>query len=598
LLQLAAKRASAHHRKKISGTIGALLSSTSSARKAVGNSRHLPSPSGDRVVVAAADLVGADGFMGVFMMSVANPGVWTRFGTNLPNVGAYDLAYDASRDLLAVALVGRGVWELQNVTLTDQAPVTRCRNVPVSADASCHATITAATVDNGSSDPDADRLSCSLDATGPFSPGMVNVKLTCTDPGGAGSACNATVTVQDVTPPTFTSVPLDIMTTTCVQPALGTPVASDNCGGSVAIRNDAPAKFPPGTTLVTWTATDTAGNRATATQRVTMALSSDANCCPAGSNVIRGTSNNDTLNGTSGSDCILGFGGQDTINGNGGNDYLSGGDGDDVVNGGDGNDVVFGGTGQDRITGGNGDDYLNGGDGDDTVNAGPGKDTLRGGQGQDHLYGEDDNDRIYGEGGDDTLDGGNGNDDLVGGGLHDTCTGGAGTNTYATCESPGTNSCADGVGDGTETDVDCGGACPRCVNGKHCTSGDDCQAGECAAGVCTNGSGGSTSALVAASFSVTTDFGSGYCVALNVTNNAAIATTNWSALVNIPGATVYQSWNATFSGTGGSVTVSPSFVSNRSIDPVTTDSSVGFCANRSVPSSGSLPGVTSITPTF
>lgn len=40
--------------------------------------------------------------------------------------------------------------------------------------------------------------------------------------------------------------------------------------------------------------------------------------------------------------------------------------------------------------------------------------------------------------------------------------------------------CIDGVFDGTETDVDCGGTiCPKCVDGKHCVSDGDCAGGSC-----------------------------------------------------------------------------------------------------------------------
>lgn len=51
---------------------------------------------------------------------------------------------------------------------------------------------------------------------------------------------------------------------------LGQPVASDNVGVA-SVTNDAPATFPVGDTLVTWTATDAAGNSASAVQTVTVA---------------------------------------------------------------------------------------------------------------------------------------------------------------------------------------------------------------------------------------------------------------------------------------------------------------------------------------
>jgi RHS repeat-associated protein len=47
------------------------------------------------------------------------------------------------------------------------------------------------------------------------------------------------------------------------------------------------------------------------------------------------------------------------------------------------------------------------------------------------------------------------------------------------------SSCSDGVKNGTETDVDCGGgACAPCANGKTCNAGPDCQVGSCVLDVC------------------------------------------------------------------------------------------------------------------
>ena len=39
--------------------------------------------------------------------------------------------------------------------------------------------------------------------------------------------------------------------------------------------------------------------------------------------------------------------------------------------------------------------------------------------------------------------------------------------------------CANGVNDGAENDVDCGGTCPRCANGKTCVNRDDCAGASC-----------------------------------------------------------------------------------------------------------------------
>jgi Ca2+-binding RTX toxin-like protein len=266
-------------------------------------------------------------------------------------------------------------------------------------------------------------------------PGQHTVTLKASDTyNGVGTDSVVVNVVGDTTPPTFTSVPGALTISTCNAPNIGQATAIDSCGGTVTITSNAPAKFPLGNTTVTYTARDTAGNTATATQVVTAILGDNASCCPAGTNIIMGTSNNDVLSGTAGSDCIIGLGAQDRIFGNGGNDFISGGDGDDIIDGGAGDDTIFGGSGQDNITGGIGNDNLNGGDGDDTISGGDGADTINGGEGQDHLFGDAGNDALFGMNGDDELHGGDGNDVLNGGGIHDRCFGGPGVNTLITCE--------------------------------------------------------------------------------------------------------------------------------------------------------------------
>ena len=39
--------------------------------------------------------------------------------------------------------------------------------------------------------------------------------------------------------------------------------------------------------------------------------------------------------------------------------------------------------------------------------------------------------------------------------------------------------CDDEVANGRETDLDCGGACEPCANGKQCRANEDCQSGSC-----------------------------------------------------------------------------------------------------------------------
>ena len=55
--------------------------------------------------------------------------------------------------------------------------------------------------------------------------------------------------------------------------------------------------------------------------------------------------------------------------------------------------------------------------------------------------------------------------------------------TSNVCQAP---TCTDAVRNDGETDVDCGGtnACPRCASGGQCSGGSDCQSGICSGGVC------------------------------------------------------------------------------------------------------------------
>lgn len=56
--------------------------------------------------------------------------------------------------------------------------------------------------------------------------------------------------------------------------------------------------------------------------------------------------------------------------------------------------------------------------------------------------------------------------------------------TQGSCAAP---SCADQVGNGNETDVDCGGACEPCATGKGCAKNADCDSKACVNGTCVEG---------------------------------------------------------------------------------------------------------------
>lgn len=106
-----------------------------------------------------------------------------------------------------------------------------------------------------------------------FPVGTTIVTWTVTDLGGYEVRLKQSVTVTDDEAPSL-QVPASISMNASsgsktATVALAAPLATDNCG-IAALNNNAPAVFPIGTTVVTWTATDLSGNKATATQLVTV----------------------------------------------------------------------------------------------------------------------------------------------------------------------------------------------------------------------------------------------------------------------------------------------------------------------------------------
>jgi hypothetical protein len=107
-----------------------------------------------------------------------------------------------------------------------------------------------------------------------FPVGTTTVQVVATDIHGNTAGCSFDVKVVDKEPPT-SRCPEDVVVGTdpgccyATNVDLGTPTVSDNSGVQ-SLTNNAPTQFPKGETLVTWTVTDTSGNIATCTQKVTV----------------------------------------------------------------------------------------------------------------------------------------------------------------------------------------------------------------------------------------------------------------------------------------------------------------------------------------
>ncbi|NOY45314.1 MAG: HYR domain-containing protein, partial [Deltaproteobacteria bacterium] len=115
-------------------------------------------------------------------------------------------------------------------------------------------------------------VTCTPASGSTFPLGATTVTCAATDAAGNRAEGSFTVTVRDTTPPAVTPPgDVSVSATGPLTPvSIGTATATDAVG-VVSITNDAPAGgFPVGTTVVTWTARDAAGNEGTATQKVTV----------------------------------------------------------------------------------------------------------------------------------------------------------------------------------------------------------------------------------------------------------------------------------------------------------------------------------------
>jgi hypothetical protein len=193
---------------------------------------------------------------------IPNDGIW----------GLYAFTQDLGGDLPDNTFIANQVTQGQ---AANQPPVASCRNVQVAANGSCQASVTAAQVDNGSSDPDNDPITLTLSPAGPFGLGNTTVTLTVADNKGGTNTCSATITVFDDTAPSIfcpsnisTQAPIGQTSVVVNYPA---PTADDNCPGiNISSSPASGTSFSIGTTTVTCTATDAAGNTNSCTFTVTV----------------------------------------------------------------------------------------------------------------------------------------------------------------------------------------------------------------------------------------------------------------------------------------------------------------------------------------
>ena len=117
-------------------------------------------------------------------------------------------------------------------------------------------------------------LSTNHNSGSTFQVGMTTVIYTATDPSGNRSECSFTVNVIDNQAPIFSNCPSDITVNTngsCEEKVFWTiPTVLDNVSFSLTCKYNPGQYFPVGSTLVSYTATDQSGNKATCSFYVTV----------------------------------------------------------------------------------------------------------------------------------------------------------------------------------------------------------------------------------------------------------------------------------------------------------------------------------------
>ncbi|MGI0082447.1 MAG: HYR domain-containing protein, partial [Nitrosopumilaceae archaeon] len=330
---------------------------------------------------------------------------------------------------------GNSVTATQTVTIVDTTTPTILAPADVSVEAS-DPTSNIVAIGTATTSDAVGVVSVTSDAPSVFPFGQTIVTWTATDAAGNNATDIQTIIVVDTTAPKVFA-PADV-TADATDPTnntipTGTASATDIIGVA-SITSDAPAAFPFGETIVTWTAIDTSGNSATTTQKVTVIdttapqlavpadITIDATSLestiaignatvsdiidsspkvtnnstatfPLGKTIITWTAadkfgNSQTLTQTvnvqacgkpsSSYNLIVGRLTDDDIVGTG----LA-----DLIFALAGNDIIMGGQGDDCIICGDVDDILFGDDGIDTIYAGNGNDIIKGGIGDDTLYG-------------------------------------------------------------------------------------------------------------------------------------------------------------------------------------------------------------------
>ena len=164
---------------------------------------------------------------------------------------------------------GNSTTGTQTVTVTDHTPPAVIAPAAITMEANAALTVVALGSASASDLVDG-AVTATPDQTGPFAPGVHTITWSAADAHGNTGTATQTVMVTDTTAPAMTApANITLEATGPLTPAtVGAISATDLVDGALTVNPDNAGPFPVGTTVVTYTVSDAAGNTATVTQNV------------------------------------------------------------------------------------------------------------------------------------------------------------------------------------------------------------------------------------------------------------------------------------------------------------------------------------------
>lgn len=207
-----------------------------------------------------------------FRLKASSPGINTGNNNFMISLGAPEAAVDLAGNERIYNYANGGTVDMGAYELQDMAPVAICQDIVVALDATGNVSINPEEINNGSYDQDSE-ITLTLDRTefDCSNLGTNQVVLIVTADNGVSTQCTAIVTVEDITAPVADLATLPDITAECevLVSDVTVPTATDNCGGTVTVTNDAIFSIAvQGTTVITWTYEDESGNTSTQIQNV------------------------------------------------------------------------------------------------------------------------------------------------------------------------------------------------------------------------------------------------------------------------------------------------------------------------------------------